>query len=795
MTDPGSALAQTVSGTVRDAQGQPLAGATVVIEGTSVGTATDVDGRYTIRLPGPGAHTLVVSFVGYVTARREINGEGQQIDFRLEEAPLMLKDVVVTAENRTALAQDVPIAMALLSGEELETTGTTDLLQLQFEAPGLHLVQNTIFNQIGIRGVSSQAGGESELSDQAVTLNIDGEYINRPTSLNAALYDLERVEVLKGPQGTLYGRNATAGAINIITNKPVLRRTEASVSGQYGNYNLVKLTGALNLPLGDVAAIRLAGLLDRHDGYRDGGPAGRIDDGNVMGLRLGLRLDPAATFSLYVAGEYNRTDQQAPSQYGVNVAQAAPSLIGQPPATFSTELPKDFDVATGGFLKIDQYALRGRLRYSFGPAWLTYTGGYRYAELAGYQPLNGFLPETFSFDNNFGINTHSHELRLNGETPRFIWQTGMFYGYENQDVRRGLFLPAAAGAFGGRIPFLNYSIFDVTSSTFGVFGQATYNVTEQLGLTGGLRYTHDEKKRTGQQLGVPPFVPGAPAYFYPDARPQLNDPGMVDRFGEGNWSQVTWMVNADYDFTEDNMAYAKVSTGYKAGGFDELGPYDPEYLTAFEVGSKNRFLDARLRLNGSTFFYAYRDQQVTVFFNTEIGGTTQNAGSTNIFGIELDGEFLATARDRFRFSINFLEAKYHKFPTLVNVVSGDQVSVDLSGNRPVHSPRWILIGGYDRDVPLGPGILNIGVKTQYKSAYYLTPFNFAMERQDAYTKTDVDVAYRHPDGRWEIGAFVHNLEDNRIITYAAFTGGGIDLYNWIFGAPRTYGVRLSYLFR
>ncbi len=786
-------IAQTVSGVVSDEQGKPMPSANIIIEGTTTGTATSLDGSYTLKLPdGPGPFTLKVSFIGYETVYKKIDADTKKIDFVLYPSANSLKDIVVTAENRAQSAQSVPISMDLISGREMTREGATDLNQLQNIAPGLNIVQNTVFSQVTVRGIGSHDGA-AELSDQAILIGVDGEYINRPVALNATLMDIERVEVLKGPQGTLYGRNATAGAVNIIANKPVLNSTEGDLSLSYGNFNTQKLNAAFNLPLGSAAALRVAGMLSKHDGYIDAGEAGKVDDANTWGARLGLLLKPIDALSIYVAGEYNKTDQTAVPQYGVSVPGADSTLTGQIPSNFKTDLPDEFELANAGFLEIDQTAFRANIEYDLGVVQLAYKGGFRNIDMYGYQPLNGFVPETFSFDNDLEYNTHSHEFLIKGDAKNLFWQAGYFYGSEDQDVRRGLVLPVLAGAFGGQVPYNNFTIYDVSSTTNGIFGQATYSFTKEWAFTGGLRYTMDKKERTGSQLSVSPF--SGTAYFYPNPPSSANSEGMAPNPGSGDWSQVTWMMNLDYKFGENKMMFAKVSTGYKAGGFDNLGSYDPEKLTAFEIGTKNTFMDNRLRFNAAAFYYNYTDQQVKVFINTEVGDATKNAASTKVFGLELDGEMKISPADHAKLTVNYLNAEYGDFITPMNVVGADAIEVNAEGNKPPQSPELTVVAGYDHDFDIGYGKITAGIKTMFKSDYYLTMNNWEMDKQEAYTNTDFTISYTAKSHLWDVGLFVHNLEDNRIITYSAFTGGGIDLYNWIFGSPRTFGARVNYYFR
>ncbi|MEA5140994.1 TonB-dependent receptor [Arcicella rigui] len=782
-------FAQSISGSVRTTNGEKLSGVSIAIKGTTKGTTTDKDGKYVIE--ARKNQTLIFSFVGYELQEVAV-GDKKQLDITLKEATESLEEVVVTAENRSVSAQRVPITLDLVTGKAIQKQGITDLVQLQAIAPSLNIVTNTIFNQINVRGVGSNQGA-AELSDQAVTVGIDGEYINRPVALNAALFDLDRVEVLKGPQGTLYGRNATAGAVNIIAKKPTQTR-EADLGLSYGNYNSLKLNGMVNLPLGKIVAVRAAGILNKHDGYRDGGAVGKIDNGNMWAARLGLTINPTKALSMYVAGEISKIDQQAPSQYGVPMANIT-ELKDKEPIAWTTPLPNDYPVATAGFMKIDQSAIRGKIAYNFGKAILSYTAGYRKVAMTGYQPLNGYVPETNSFHNDIASSTQSHELRLNGETAKLSWQVGGFYGDEDQNTARGLLLVSAAGAFGGQVPFLNFFIRDVNSKTSAIFGQATYNVNEKLGFTLGIRNTSDKKVLGGGNLASAPFgPPSIIRFFYPNVPTSPTQAGMKPFEGiptEGSWNKTTWLAGLEYKIDANKMLFAKVSTGYKAGGFDNLGQYNPESLVAYEIGTKNKFANNKLRLNASAFHYDYKDQQVTIFISTAIGGAIQNAGVSTVKGLEIDGEYVATRANRFRFSVNFLDAKYDDLKTVANRVGAAVIERNLAGNVAPMAPKWTLTAGYNHDFKIGKGILNAGIQTLFKSDYYTTAFNYAMDKQKAYTKTDINLTYTTQGGKFDIGVFAQNLEDNRIITYSSFNGGTINIYNWIFGSPRLIGAQLN----
>lgn len=798
--------AQTITGTVINENGSPLPGANVIVKGDTIGTSTDFDGNFSLSDVEIGT-ILKVSYTGY-TNQEIVAAANMQIQLLPSN---QLDEIIVRAENRNVSAQKVPITMDIVSGAKLTDQGITDFKQLQGLAPSLSIVQNESFTPIFIRGVGTQETGV--LTDQSASLNIDGEFITRPIALNVTLFDLERIEVLKGPQGTLYGKNSTAGAVNLVAAKPKLGMLGGRVQYNNGNYNTNKANVALNVPLGEKSAIRAAFVSDKHDGYRqsngdpdNGGYRGEIDNGNALGARLGFLTKPNDKLSIYIAGEYNQVDQLPAAQYGISSepGQAAydPGLAafeGQQPIDFETDLPDDFDVAVAGFQKINQRAIRANLSYNFTDNFkFTYRGGFRDISGSTYQPLNGWIPENFSFERNREFESQSHEFRLNGDSAKFIWQAGLYLGKDVSNTQGGLIFAFArflsAPAF-DKVPYGFYNNWDTEVSNTGVFGQATYNFSDKVALTGGLRYTNDQKTQSGYEAGAPFGPPGTAVYFYPNG-PAEGDQGTSPIVGgDETFTQLTWLANLEYKPNETSMHFAKISTGYKSGGFTVRGPFDAEFLTSFELGSKNRLSD-NFRLNASTFLYNYRDQQIPVFIDIENGFDVANAGESRIFGVELEGDYAFSKKDRLSLKVNYLNAELTKFTTEVNRVNAPAVAQDISGNRPAQSPELVSNLAYTHMFSLGSkgATLETGFNTLFKSNYFLTPFNNRMDRQDAYTRTDLSATYTSANGNWDIGVYINNLEDNRILTYANYLGDEIMIYNWIFGAPRLFGAKISYRF-
>jgi iron complex outermembrane recepter protein len=718
-----------------------------------------------------------------------------------------LQEVVVTAEKHSTDVQKTPIAMTVVQGAAIEQAGVVDMKGLSTLAPEINVVTNTVYTQIGIRGVSSQ--DITETADPAITVGIDGEYLGHPIALNTTMFDISRVEVLRGPQGTLYGKDSTGGSINIITNKPDTSKFSGMLSAGGGNYSTFDSQGVVNIPLSDTFAVRAAFMTSRHGGYTDNAPAGHGDTGDVKAARVGFLFDTHERFSAYLAGEYVNIDQSSQSQFGIPVAASDADASGQfagAPAHFNPSLPtgSGYPLPSIGTFKSNQSVLRGQLNYRFDWATLTYVGGYRDSRTSALQPLQGYITSTsFGFsadDNTLNFKTQNHELRLSGGSEATVfWQAGVFYSWDVQDVESGIFLPAnTVPAFFP--PFLdnayvNYFLLPrITSSSTAEFGQISAHMTDQLKLKVGARYTHDAKTRFGY---VFPFG----FAMYPN-RPTMADvattSGVAPDGGSGTWNKLTWMAGLDYQLAADNLLYAKVATGYKSGGFDnfvaQFGPYKPESLTDYEVGSKNRLWNERLQVNVGAFYYDYTNLQTPVFLSTTGGSHTENAGKAKEYGLETDLLAALTKNDTVRLTANYLFAQFEELNASMNLAtSGASAPVSLAKKSPIQAPKWTIAAGINHKWQLpNAAVLAIDLSTRYKSDYYLTAFNWQADRQSAHTISDASLTYSSDRDVWDVSAYVHDIENKRELDYSAFTGGGINVYNWIFGPPRTFGGRVAF---
>lgn len=773
-------------------------------------------------------------------------------------------DIVVTAQNRAQSVQKVPIAISVFSGEQLKDAGITDLKDIGKIAPSAQITNDNSVIHITVRGIGTYSNDEAQ--DASVVANIDGEYINRGEALNTALFDLDRVEVLRGPQGTLYGRNSTAGAVNFITRKPG-REFGVNADVSYGNYNTVKANAGVDVPFGDFGGLRVAGIYADHDGYfyhpaTPFAPASTSGQDRVYGGRVSLLLKPVSGLTINAAVEHAIRDY-VNAGYGsvdLNVAGNGPTGPGCNASGFTRvapNYPQTLCIPNGTNFLASQNretfpqalfgvgpgfhqnttAVRGRIAYEFGPeATLSYIGGYRVFDQTGGQGLPTTY-QTRTYLNN--VKTQSHEVRLNGVVHGVTYQVGGFYFKEAINNESGFFEfflnPPPLPGFSQNGTFISYFGRKIVSDSKSAFGQIEVPLFDKLTAVGGVRYTNN--KRSALYINGSPFV-----YFGPTGGgAPINDPkdlvgtGLnTNFFGSGftrrslysagnptgssisnlasQEDKITWLAGLNYQADPRTLIYAKVSTGFKGGGFDGVGAYRPETNTAYEGGVKKTFGPSGQHIfNLSGFYYNYRDLQVSVLLNPTLGAQIFNAGKATIYGAEAEASFKLSRYDHFNASFNYLHARYGELLGTYNVFTVPGTGADLNGvgdldpntpgiqqpnfagNTTPFTPTFTITAGFDHVFDLGStGTIKAAVSTIFKSSYFTDFFNYRDLKQDALTQTDLSLEYRPVNRHFTIQAFARNLENIRPLVYAGYTSAGPDdVINWAFGTPRTYGVRVG----
>jgi iron complex outermembrane recepter protein len=710
-------------------------------------------------------------------------------------------DIIVTANRTESLLSKTPIAISAFSGEDLVQSGITNPTQLADSVPNVSIVRGNGL-QITIRGVTST--DNTEKGDPSAAFMLNGIYIARPQAQEVSFFDIERVEVLRGPQGTLYGRNSTAGVINVLSRRPEFD-LGGSADVSYGSYNTANITAALNLPLGETFAIRAAANLDRRDSHLiDGAGADGIDLDpfkDNKSLRLSALFEPSESFSVLLVGDYadiggNPTNGVHGDNFFTNIIQGARTTFERPtyidPESDDARL-LDIPQAQQALRDAEEYGVMGEITWNFGPATFSYLGSYRESHSLQYMNVaNGLRSADFSGD----YWQTSHEARLAfGDGGPLQAQVGGYYFKERSGI--GFFLNNLP-AFGPNTRF-GFPQDPTIAENKSVFGQATYEVLPDLRLTGGLRYSHDLKSRVGNTV----------LDIYTSVVDSTNIGNLIVRNifqnnnASRNFSKVTWRAGVDYD-SALGLIFASVSTGYKAGGFNdgceapaagqpnpancalpaEALYYDPETLTAYEAGFKFR-LSSAIRLNATVFHYDYKGLQLSQIANV-CGApcqVTTNAASAKVDGFEIDTQIEVLDGLTLRGAINYLNARYGEFDP--------QPTISFAGRRLNRSPEWTGSVGLNYTAPVGEGEIELDGGIRFSSMFELTDLsNFAYFYQPSYTRTDLSVTYRAAESAWYLGAFVQNLEDNLVLTGA--TAGADPSAS--FGDPRQIGVRFGISF-
>lgn len=650
-------------------------------------------------------------------------------------------EIVVTALRREQLASRAPVALSVVGGENLQELGVVSAQNLPEVLPN---IQNGVAG-FAIRGISS--GDTTAKGDPSTAFSIDGIYIARPQEQAFTFFDLQRVEVLRGPQGTLYGRNATAGAINVISNRPSPSGFAAAGSFEIGNYDTRRANAMINVPVSSNIAIRAAGALNRRDGFSptsNGRPY--LDDQDDISFRLSGQADITSNLRLLVVGDYTKAE---PTGRGYT-----------PVARAFTGSRRDRRITSPGgdshqFLEIGGATVDVGLDLGF--ANLTYLFGRRDSTNDFVQ----FYADTANFvDQQNDHSQTSHELRLaSSGASRLQWVAGLFYlnesAYSLSRVRPN--------------PTLQL-LFDLETDvkSFAGFAQATYSLTDSLRVTGGLRYTKDEKSRFGYQTA--------------NAGPQIPNAAEV------NYSKTNWKLGIDHDLGSAGVVYATISTGYKAGGFNDGNPvsqpalyYDPEDVRAIEVGAKSRLFGVA-QVSAAAFHYSYKGLQLSSVPPTG-GILTLNAARATVKGAEVESSVRVGRRGRLEFSAALLDAAYDEYFPL------GPTGPSFAGRRLDRSPEFTARVAYSHDFMLGDGSkIAVNGSTRYSSSYFVSNFNVPLQyTQEAFWRTDASIGYHAADDGWYVQAFARNLEDNN--TISIFAMGSLAM-----GEPRLYGVRAGFRF-
>lgn len=714
-------------------------------------------------------------------------------------APDNSGDIVVTAQRREQSLLQVPLAISALGGETLQNKGISNSASLATAVPNLQVSSpygNTQPN-FSLRGISV-ANEYNSNQASPVGVYIDDVYIAARTSHGMGLFDLERVEVLRGPQGTLFGRNTTGGAINFITRTPKLSGENGYAEAGYGNFDTFKAQGALEATMvEDQLGIRVAANYEKGDGQIRNVAAGGRDANSIDTLqgRLALRIKPGNGPLDIKIRAYAGRDRG--TQAGIH-GLTGPDTPGQ----------GFFDVNENriGESRTDAWGVAANVALELSPEMtLTSITSYDGGKQDLQQAADGSPLDVLDINWRSNFRQFSEEVRLNYEGDRLKLVGGGFYGWDRTitDNRFNIGSAIAPGVNGGFFQHYRQS-----RRSYAAFLQGDYDLTDQLVLTLGARYTWDKAKYRdgfaylfagdvgGPDLPLASTVPcagvaGTCAYD-PAARYEI----------DGSNKALTGRAALSYTFDSGTLVYASYSRGYRSGAFNGGGYtssvgityIDPERVNAYEIGVKGRFLDNKLTLSGAGFYYDYSNQQVQ---DTRPGPVSflVNAPKSQVYGGEVEATFRAFPGFVINASGGYLHASYKEL-TLQGT--------DLSGNALPFAPRWTATAGFDWTIfDTGADSVTFSPTVNYFSRQFFSPFNDtdaagtgqvnAELQQKGYAKVNATLAWVH--GPIQLRGWVNNAFNRKVYSYGLDLRGAGFPYNFLVPAtPRTYGVTARFSF-
>ncbi|MDB5428261.1 MAG: TonB-dependent receptor [Phenylobacterium sp.] len=691
-----------------------------------------------------------------------------------------LETVIVTAERRGTDVQRTPDAVTSISSTTLDQSFTTSVAGLNAVVPSLEVTKTSGFeNLVTVRGVGSGTPENGLTTVPGVSQFIDGVYIANTISLDQTLFDVQSVEVLRGPQGALYGQSSIGGAINIITRQPRLGVYDASGDASFGTYNLSRVRAEVNLPLSETLALRLSGQKYDHDGFTDNLaiPGFKLDDAHDASLKGALLWKPTDTFSATLSAEFYRSDQHGDAQK--NIVDTATD-----PRKLSQDYPSHFKLES----QLEHLNLQWDLP------------NFSIRSVSAYQGLDHIQQEdsdrsTFAqlgfYDAVAAWNTHVHNYTqeldfLSPQGSKFEWIVGLFGLYQTSKqyvVEFGgstpptpALLTILPGITNNPPPNLNYgNVSHVLRRSYSIFGQATYHVSDVFRVTAGVRYNNDDFKDNSYNFSA--FSTNTVIHSLKDNVP-------------------TWRAEADYDLTPDNMIYASYARGYKPGGVNGsfgqvvIPPtFKAEKNDAFELGSKNSFFDRSLRLNIAAFYYQHKDFQYI-----ETDPVPFDAGITNIpkirdYGVEFEAQYVGLG-DHLRLGGSLALEKGEiqgktlvLDSTVVNAIENNPSfsspcafggafynpacwaaviasARDVSGKEPPAMPQvsGSVNASYRWDLPTGA--LTARAQYTYRGSEWARIFNEpTLDKVKSYGVADLYVEYAPTGGHWRISLTGTNLFD------------------------------------
>jgi iron complex outermembrane recepter protein len=696
-----------------------------------------------------------------------------------------LNEVVVTAQRRSERIQDVPISVAAISADTMKAAGVENVKDLSTVVPGLQIGDAVGFATPHVRGVGSTTLAPGV--ETPIAIYVDGVYYASTTSSLFDFVDVDNVEVLKGPQGTLFGRNATGGLIQVTTKTPTQTpHLDADIS--YGNYQSVKsdlyVSGGIVDNLAASLAVSASG---QGQGYGRNLLTG--DEVNRNDINLGLHTkwvwSPLDTTTLTLAADYShrrdsyladRLPPGATNFPAVPATATSPAIPAQPIPNYGSEWdtaqnidPLNRNIAGGASIRLDQ---------ELGFAKLMDIVAYRKNSSTIDWDLYEGVPQYFDGLLDASESQFSEELQLSSEKGSpLIWTAGIYYFHSQSayDPNHVVFGPPQIN------PLQILSPDEQHANSIAGYGQVTIPLAARTNLTLGARYTNENHNIVGRQTL---FIPGGPV---------IADTPYPRR--SARFSKPTFRVALDHHLTDATMVYASFNRGFKAGGFNTGSipdpAYGPETLNAYEIGVKTDLLERRLRLDLSGFHYDYKSIQVQKIEGAATG--IINGGAAKLNGADLDLKFVATEALNFDLSAEYLNAYFTSFdqaPLSNPDIGGftEVVTGSAAGKQLPYAPHFSFTLGANYVVQLQGSELDLNATVQHSGLFYLEPDN--VMKQNDYTRLNSSIAWRPADHRYGVTLWGRNLTNEAVISYGGTLVSGLRTVGY--EAPRTYGITFEY---
>jgi len=709
-----------------------------------------------------------------------------------DHADVGIADIVVTAQRRQESLQDVPMSITALTSESIQAGAIRGVEEIAGRTPGFTM---TAFNvaqpRLFIRGSGSTDDGAAQ--DNSVAVFMDDVYIARGSGQAFEFLDIERIEVLRGPQGTLYGKNVVGGLINVISRRPS-RTMDAAGEISYGNYNALDLRGYVSGPVSDTLAVSFSGVRRSRDGFARNIRLNRdLENLDLVAVRGQLLWTPTPDLDVLIAADYSNHSDNGQSRKGEGPFTTPP--FGSVTAVQTSTDPRESESPRVTYQERRIFGTLGRIDWRNELGTLTSISAYRTSKVNLGDAFTGIGSPPYPVLDTLNIEQEtakqfSQEVRfatnpfLNDRATAIV---GLYYLKEDVDRTE---IADLISVIGSRVPSLggltgisgSYQL--ATTESLGAFASATFKITDRLGITAGIRYTHETKDihTTVRSIADTDNIIAAPPTEAYDIR------------ARGSWNGFTPRVALTYEFSRAFNLYASYSQGFKSGGFQGQAPnalaasipFNPEYAKSYEIGIKGKLFDNRLTFALSAHHTDYDDLQVRQNAQRPEDPLPiiriTNAGAARARGVELDLNARPTSWLTLWGSYGYLDAKYVRLT--------DNTGKDRSGNDMVYAPRNTYNIGGEVELPVSDTAVAFArAEYRWQDTFYFDPANDLVNTQQGYGLLNGAIGTRFADGRVTAELWGKNLTDKLYRTSnIPFLGDRFVTY----GAPRTYGVRLRF---